>query len=62
MPARGAARIDAEQARQLDLQPQQITAFLLGLNSKIATFTLQREINEYRGEPLLAILPGVALQ
>lgn len=62
MPARGAARIDAEQARALDLQPQQITAFLLGLNSKIATFTLQREINQYRGEPLLAILPGVALQ
>src|SRR5690606_33853686 len=51
MPARGAARVDAEQARQLDLQPQQITAFLLGLNSRIATFALQREINQYRGEP-----------
>ncbi|MGE6663511.1 ABC transporter permease [Pseudomonas sp. NPDC077408] len=62
MPARGAARIDAEQARQMDLQPKQITAFMLGLNSKIATFTLQREINQFRGEPLLAILPGVALQ
>jgi len=62
MPARGEARIDAEQARQLDLQPQQITAFLLGLNNRIATFTLQREINQHRGEPLLAILPGVALQ
>ncbi|WP_217477738.1 ABC transporter permease [Stutzerimonas stutzeri] len=62
MPARGAARIDAEQARQMDLQPKQITAFMLGLNSKIATFALQREINQYRGEPLLAILPGVALQ
>lgn len=62
MPARGAARIDADQARQLDLQPQQITAFLLGLNNRIATFALQREINQYRGEPLLAILPGVALQ
>ncbi len=61
-PARGAARIDAEQARQMDLQPKQITAFMLGLNSKIATFALQREINQYRGEPLLAILPGVALQ
>ena len=35
---------------------------MLGLNSKIATFSLQREINEFRGEPLLAILPGVALQ
>ena len=62
MPARGAARIEAEQARQMDLQPQQITAFLLGLDSRIATFALQREINQYRGEPLLAILPGVALQ
>jgi len=62
MPARGAGRVDAEQARALDLQPRQITAVLLGLNSKIATFTLQREINQYRGEPLLAILPGVALQ
>ncbi len=62
MPARGAAAVSAEQARHMDLQPKQITAFLLGLNSKIATFSLQREINEFRGEPLLAILPGVALQ
>ncbi len=62
MPARGAAQVSADQARDMDLQPKQITAFMLGLNSKIATFSLQREINEYRGEPLLAILPGVALQ
>lgn len=62
MPVRGAARLSAEQARELGLQPKAITAMLLGLNSKIATFSLQREINEFRGEPLLAILPGVALQ
>lgn len=62
MPARGAAKVSAAQARQLDLQPQAITAVMLGLTSKIATFSLQREINEFRGEPLLAILPGVALQ
>ncbi|MDD2160600.1 ABC transporter permease [Pseudomonas sp. MIL19] len=62
MPARGAAKVSVEQARAMDLQPKQITAVLLGLNSKIATFSLQREINEFRGEPLLAILPGVALQ
>lgn len=62
MPARGAGVVSAEQARSLDLQPKQITAFVLGLNNKIATFSLQREINEFRGEPLLAILPGVALQ
>ena len=62
MPARGDARVSADQARAMDLHPKQITAFMLGLNSKIATFSLQREINEFRGEPLLAILPGVALQ
>ncbi|MCY1288566.1 acidobacterial duplicated orphan permease [compost metagenome] len=62
VPARGAGKVSAEQARAMDLQPKAITAFLLGLNSKIATFALQRQINEFRGEPLLAILPGVALQ
>lgn len=45
-----------------DLQPHQITAFLLGLKSKIATFQLQRYISNYRAEPLQAVLPGVALQ
>ena len=43
------------------LQPKNITAFMLGLHSKMATFRLQREINDYSQEPLLAILPGVAL-
>ena len=62
VPARGDGRISADQARNMDLTPQAITAFMLGLNSKIATFSLQREINEFRGEPMLAILPGVALQ
>ncbi|TBW34205.1 ABC transporter permease [Azotobacter chroococcum] len=62
VPARGGARIDAEQARRMALPPKAITAFLLGLDSKIATFAVQREINDYLGEPLLAILPGVALQ
>ncbi len=60
-PAFNAAASSAVACGQV-LQPRQITAFMLGLNSKIATFSLQREINEFRGEPLLAILPGVALQ
>ncbi|BAP41850.1 ABC transporter permease [Pseudomonas sp. 21LCFQ02] len=62
VPARGNQQISADQARNMDLTPTAITAMMLGLNSKISTFTLQREVNEYRGEPLLAILPGVALQ
>lgn len=43
------------------LQPTQITAFMLGLKSKVATFALQRQINEFKAEPLTAILPGAAL-
>jgi putative ABC transport system permease protein len=54
--------MSAEQARQSDLTPKTITAFMLGLESKIAVFKVQRQINEYREEPLLAIIPGVALQ
>lgn len=54
--------IDAEQALTMDLSPDVITAFMLGLKSRISTFKLQRRINEYPEEPLLAIIPGVALQ
>ena len=53
--------ITQSQLEQANLQPKSITAFMLGLESKIATFGVQREINNYRQEPLLAILPGVAL-
>jgi putative ABC transport system permease protein len=53
--------ISAEQTRAMDLTPKQITAVLVGLNSKIATFQFQRFVNDYREEPLSAILPGVAL-
>ncbi len=54
--------LSAEEALQRDLTPKAITAFMVGLKSRIATFRIQREINDYRKEPLLAILPGVALQ
>lgn len=55
-------RLSAEQVRQLDLTPKTITAFLVGLKAKTAIFRLQREINEFDAEPLLAILPGLTLQ
>ncbi len=53
--------ISAEQARAMDLTPKVITAALVGLKSKVATFQVQRFINDYPQEPLSAILPGVAL-
>ena len=54
--------ISAKQAERMALQPKSITAFMLGLKSRLATFHVLREINEYPQEPLLAIMPGVALQ
>ena len=48
--------------REMELTPQAVTAALIGVESPLQTFALQRAINEYSQEPLLAILPGVALQ
>lgn len=64
---RGGARVPGQSTRpevirQMDLTPGAITAALVGVESPLQTFALQRAINEYREEPLLAILPGVALQ
>jgi putative ABC transport system permease protein len=54
--------VSADDVRRMDLTPKAVTAALVGLKSKLAAFRLQRAINEYRAEPLSAILPGAALQ
>jgi putative ABC transport system permease protein len=54
--------ISQDKVLKMDLTPRAITAFFLGLKSRIAAFGVQRFVNEYPKEPLLAILPGVALQ
>lgn len=53
--------IPADQARKFDLTPRQVTAALVGLRSRAAVFAVQRAVAEYEGEPLMAVLPGVAL-
>jgi putative ABC transport system permease protein len=62
MQAPRGARIGAEDARARDLTPESITAFMIGMRSKVMTFTMQRAINQYRQEPLQAIIPGLALK
>lgn len=54
--------VTADEVRKMDLAPKAITAAMIGLKSRLATFRLQRAINEYPREPLSAVLPGVALQ
>lgn len=51
----------AEQLENMALEPKAITAMLVGLKNRMQTFRLQRQINQSTGEPLTAILPGVAL-
>jgi len=53
--------ISAEQVRKFDLTPKEITAILIGLKNRTKVFAMQRYVNEYADEPLLAALPGVAL-
>ncbi|MDP1787085.1 ABC transporter permease [Nitrosomonas sp.] len=58
MPGKKVSDSDIE---ALDLTPKSITAFMIGLQSKMAIFSVQRHINQYPKEPLLAILPGITL-
>lgn len=46
---------------KFDLKPKEITAVLVGLKSRAGVFKMQRYVAAYAQEPLLAVLPGVAL-
>ena len=54
-------RISPEQIHKENIKVKTITAFFLRTKSRIDTLRLQREINTYAEEPLLAIIPGVTL-
>ena len=47
--------------KKFDLTPKTITALLIGLKSRAAVFSVQRDIADDSSEPLMAVLPGVAL-
>lgn len=53
--------LSAEQAMQQDLTPRTVTAVLLGLKTRTAVFAVQRMVQGYEAEPLMGVLPGVAL-
>ena len=54
-------KIPAEYVKKFNLTPKTITAVLIGLKNRAAVFKMQRFVSEYHDEPLLAVLPGVAL-
>jgi putative ABC transport system permease protein len=53
--------IPVDDIRAETLQIKSVTSFLLRTHRRVDSLRLQREVNDYRGEPLMAILPGVTL-
>ena len=54
-------QIPADQARKFKLEPEEVTAALVGLKSRAAVFNVQRFVNQYEAEALMGVMPGVAL-
>ena len=54
-------KIPADLARKFDLRPKEITAVLVRLKNRSDIFKLQRQINGFPTEALVAVMPGVAL-
>lgn len=54
-------QIPADQARKFNLEPEEVTAALVGLKSRAAVFNVQRFVNSYEAEALMGVMPGVAL-
>ncbi len=42
-------------------EPRALSAFLVGTRTRFETLQLQREINQFKAEPLTAVIPGVTL-
>jgi putative ABC transport system permease protein len=53
--------IPRDKIKKEDIKIHTVTAFFLRTKSRIETLRLQREINTYKEEPLLAIIPGATL-
>lgn len=54
-------KISPEKIHAADVKIKSLTAFFVRTKSRIDTLRLQREINTYSEEPMLAIIPGVTL-
>ena len=61
-PPRPGESIAKADILNMQLKPKSITAMLVGLRSKFAIFRLQRQINYYQPEALMAVMPGLVLQ
>jgi putative ABC transport system permease protein len=53
--------LTTDEVHDHELEPETLTAFYLGLKRRSDALQFQRAVNGFPDEPLLAILPGVAL-
>ena len=53
--------ITSDMIRTFDLTPKTVTAVFVGLQNKATVLRTRRAINTNRSEPLMAIIPGLAL-
>jgi putative ABC transport system permease protein len=60
MPLPGLA-ISAQLATKFNLTPKTLDAVLIGLHQRTDVFRVQRQIADFTGEALMAILPGLAM-
>jgi putative ABC transport system permease protein len=60
LPAKQLQNLFNNPDAQLPL-PKSIMSVMLRLSNKFATFTLQRQINNYQVDRLMAVLPGIAM-
>ena len=44
-----------------DVEITQVTSFFVGMTNRRDVLQVQREINDYEGEPMMAVIPGLAL-
>jgi putative ABC transport system permease protein len=61
VPPRPGEEIPATQLTKQNIKIGQITAFLVRTKNRFETLGLQRELNTFPDEPMMAIIPGVAL-
>jgi putative ABC transport system permease protein len=53
--------IPAEFVAKFDLRPKEVSAVLVGLKQRIDVFRMQREVDRWKSEALIAVMPGLAL-
>ncbi|MDO9182958.1 MAG: FtsX-like permease family protein [Bacteriovorax sp.] len=56
------AKINPDRFKKENIKITQITSFMVKLKSRIAVLKMRREIDQYEKEPVMAIIPALALQ